>query len=411
MKFHTEGPRLVFEDGPDTTFLNVSAALLNIVNKQEHNNITLDFSETTYLEPKIIVPLLTVARSYRIDHVFFDIITPKVKKLSDLFHNANWSNLISPEKFEPRDDLNDKHLSALQYRSSDEQYRAVDRCLMTIIKTIPGVNRKAIRALEWSLSEITDNVLNHAESHIGGVLQVMSFPKKKLIEIYVCDAGIGIPRSLRSGRPELTDHVQALRESIQEGVTRNKQTNQGNGLFGAYRCSSLSGGEFEIYSGNAFLKHSNKLLSVTKTGIPARGTFIRACINYGIERLLEEAFVFRNVKYDFPNDFIDKTYRRDSDDIHFIMIGESNSFRSREAGMLVRNKIQNITEEYTNKLTFDFAGIHVISSSFADEVFAKIYVQIGRDSFNKIFKFINTEETVKILIDRSIRQRLSDRGR
>ena len=225
MKFHTEGNRFIFSNGPDANFLSVSATLYNIVHKSNNTEIIFDFSQVRYLEPRIVVPLINIARSYRIENVHFEIITPEDRKLRELFHNANWSHLIAPEKYEPRDDKNLKHLSAIQYRAGDEQYSAVDRCLQTIIRSIPGVNRKAVRALEWSLSEITDNVLNHAESHIGGILQVMTFPKRKLIEIYVCDAGMGIPRSLRMGQPDLTDHVTALREAIKEGVTRNKTTN------------------------------------------------------------------------------------------------------------------------------------------------------------------------------------------
>ena len=124
-----------------------------------------------------------------------------------------------------------------------------------------------------------------------------------------------------------------------------------------------------------------------------------------MERLLEDAFVFKNVKYDFPHDYIDKVYRRDSDDIHFVMIQEAASFRSREAGKSVRINIMNITDDYKEKLNFDFTGVHVISSSFADEVFAKIFLEIGERRFTKLFSFMNIEETVMILINRSIRLR------
>jgi anti-sigma regulatory factor (Ser/Thr protein kinase) len=411
LRFFTEGSRIIFEDGILEDFLRISAAVHNIVHKIGIKEVTLDFWKASFLDAKIMIPIVTIARAYRSEGVHFDIIVPTDRKLAELLHNSNWTHLITPEKFDPRDSKNKNNLSAIQYRNGDEQYKVVDRCLDTILKSVSGLNRKALRALEWSLSEITDNVLNHSESVIGGVLQVMTFPKKKNIEIYVCDAGIGIPASLRRGKPELTDHVQALRAAIDEGVTRNKMTNQGNGLYGAFRCSSLSGGEFSIISGNAILQFAKESLRVNKTNIPARGTFIRSKINYEQEDILEKAFTFKGMRYDFPNDYIDKTYQTSSDEINFVMKDQIEFFGSREAGKAAIIMVENITERLKNKIIFNFEGIHVVSSSFADEVFGKLYVKYGASELTRSCKFSNIDETVKKLINRAIAQRAAyDKG-
>ena len=406
MRFSVIKDRIIFEDGPSADFLALSAAIHSLVNKQSRLDVTLDFSAVSFLDLKIMVPLVTIARSYRIHQVYFDIVAPRDRKLNNLILNANWAHLITPERFESRDDKNHRHLSAIQYHNDREQYDAVDRTLDTILRSIQGLNRQSLRALEWSLSEVTDNVLNHADSHIGGVLQVMAYQRRKIIELYVCDAGIGIPASLRQGHPLITDHTIALDYAIREGITRNRLTNQGNGLFGAYRCSELSGGEFKIVSGNAMLEYKKGSLRVTRTSVPAKGTFIRMSINYVHEQLLEKAFVFKNMTYDFPNDYIDKTYQKDSDVVHFVMKSEVASFRSRESGRAARTKIENILAFSVERIVFDFDQIDIVSSSFADEVFGKTYAAVGAQRFSASFRFMNINDTVKILVNRAIRQRI-----
>jgi hypothetical protein len=87
-----------------------------------------------------------------------------------------------PEKFDARDDRNRNHLSAIQYLNADEQFSAVDRSMAVIVQSIGGLDRSRLKALEWSLNEITDNVLNPAESSVGGIVQVVHFAKRQLVE-------------------------------------------------------------------------------------------------------------------------------------------------------------------------------------------------------------------------------------
>jgi len=95
-----------------------------------------------------------------------------------------------------------------------------------LMETIKVEDRKQLKALEWALNEITDNVLNHAESAIGGIVQIQSFPSKNRVSFFVADAGLGIANTLRRAIPTLTSDADALDRAIWEGVTRNSKTNQ-----------------------------------------------------------------------------------------------------------------------------------------------------------------------------------------
>lgn len=57
------------------------------------------------------------------------------------------------------------------------------------------------------------------------------------------------------------------------------------------------------------------------------------------------------------------------------------------------------------KIFIDFDLVPVISSGFADEAFAKLFVQVGPVVFIQRFELINVTYIVQQLIDRAISQR------
>ena len=353
-----------------------------------------------------MLPVVTLARHYRSEKVDFDFIMPRDKKIARLLDNANWLHLIVPEKFPSRSSFNREHVSALQYRDADEHFKAVNSSMDVILSHLNGLDRSRLKALEWSLNEITDNVLNHSESALGGILQVVTFPKSGLVQFYVCDAGIGIPSSLRSGKPEISDDVSALRAAIEEGVTKNSSTNQGNGLFGTFQCCAVSGGEFHLVSGKAFLEYRNTTLVSSKNVIPFKGTFVRASIKYNVEQLLEKALVFKGKKHTPPYDYVERVYQERGNDINLKVKDEFDSFGSRDAGRLARNKVTNLMNNRTTPVVFDFMDVGLISSSFADELFAKLFVELGPIRFGQLCRLENVDATVQALIDRAISQRM-----
>lgn len=402
----SESNKLIFTGETGHDVLPATAALYSLINKLGYQDVELDFSASTFLSPRFMLPLATMARAYRQQKVDFEIRFPDDGKAANLLSNANWANIICPEKHDRRDGLNQLHLSATQYFDAEEHYKAVDKSIAIILQSVNGLDRSRLTALEWSLNEITDNVLNHAESPVGGIFQVVTFPKRQRIEFYVCDAGLGIPKTLRRDRPEYSNDVSAVRAAVEEGVTRNKKTNQGNGLFGTFKCCEVSGGEFDILSGMVSLQHRPGQIRATRNAIPYGGTFVRACIDYSFERLLEKALIFKGNPHSPGFDFVERMYQTESDDIRFSVAKELDAFGSREVGRLARTKIENLMNNRTQAIEFDFADVHIISSSFADEVFGKLFADLGALKFGQLCKFRNIDTTVQKLVDRAIEQRL-----
>jgi len=246
-----------------------------------------------------------------------------------------------------------------------------------MITTLVDFQRSDLRALEWSINEITDNVINHAQSPVGGFLHFSSYTVSRAVEFAVCDVGIGIPATLRAGLGQVLTDSEALELAIREGVTRDKKLGQGNGLYGSWRIAQLSGGIFEIFSGRAHLFSSpDHGLSIQDTAIPFAGTLVVSKIPYLRTIDLSEALVFGGKKY-MPVDLVELEYEADAQgNVDFFLGRESGGgFGSRQAGEPVRKKLLNIARlDGINRITIDFSDIPLLSSSYADEVFGKMFM-------------------------------------
>lgn len=383
------------------------SSLYQVISGKGFQDVILDFSSAYPILESFMIPFLPVLLNYKFNKVDYELVLPKEQSAKAIFHNANWSNIIDPERYEESTYDGNLHVPAIRFQTADQQHLAVDRILEVILTSLSDLNRGQLKALEWSLTEITDNVLNHAESKIGGIVQATTWQNSNSVEFVVADAGMGIPKSLNVYPQE-----DALRQAIQQGVTKNSTTNQGNGLFGSYQVSVLSKGEFEIGSENAFLyAKGGDVLKTDNVPIPYKGTYVRCVIDCNKQDLLEKALVFEGTPHDPPFDFIERKYEGTrTDDLAISIKENSNLLGSRESGAILRNKITNLLAvvDEGSKVKIDFSDIYVISSSVADEAFGKLFADIGPLQFMNSIELQNVDSTVRMLIDRAIQQRMSN---
>ena len=318
--------------------------------------------------------MLPIIANYRKENVNFSLILPQSEKLKRLFVNTNWAHHISLEKYNPSSHEGD-HVPALQFEDIENQEVILDR-VMTMALSQLNTDRSTLNALQWSLWEIMDNVPNHAQSPVGGFIQATIF--KDAVEFVVSDAGVGIPRSIRED-----DHVTALTKVINEGVTRDKTQNAGNGLYGSYRAAVQSNGQFEIRSLNGLLYFANPGDDVKSRleNVPYNGTSVRCRIGTNDHELLGKALQFKGKSFDPPYDYIERKFESDEGDVIFNMKKEAwREFGSRQGGKRIRGTIENLLN-FAHSIILDFDGVGVISSSFADEVFGRL-CRYGAASFH-----------------------------
>jgi STAS-like domain of unknown function (DUF4325) len=232
----------------------------------------------------------------------------------------------------------------------------------------------------------------------------------KKIEFVVSDSGIGIPKSLKSSGLKIGSDVDALAKAIEQGVTRDKSIGQGNGLYGSYQIAVKSGANFSVHSGSATLYYSPKTgMHTRRDFVPMPGTTVVCGIDYTQPLLLEEALNIRSKGFS-PIDMIELKYEStDDDNISFILKNEAGSFGSRNAGTPLRNKLKNLIGflETNKKVVVDFRDIKLVSSSFADEVFGKLFIELGPLEFSAKLDLRNIDPIVKLLIDKAIVQRMA----
>lgn len=172
------GNRLIVTGGLSTMEVRVFLNLLyRAIEKSGYKDIIIDFSGVSNVFESFMIPVLAIIRLYQLDNVDFDIVNPSDRSLESLFHNANWAHYIAPHTHSESQYESYTHVPAIQFVDAASQHLAVDKIMNTIIGGLDTLNRGHLKALYWALTEITDNVLNHSESKIGGFVQASTFQK------------------------------------------------------------------------------------------------------------------------------------------------------------------------------------------------------------------------------------------
>lgn len=410
-RIYRDGNRIVFEGSFTISDLHRPlAAIHHAVQTDGYQDVVFDFGACTAALPAPMLALCAQVSKIQYAGIGTFLNLPEDKALQRLFQNSNWAHIISPRQYDQSAFRGHSQVPATQYKNTDDQFKAVNRIANAILGAIPDLERNDFAALEWSINELTDNVLVHSQSPVGGFVQVSTFQSRaKRLLFMVADAGVGIPTSLREGYGEISSDADALDKAIREGVTRDKSIGQGNGLFGSYQICSGSKGVFQLESGYGKLSYSERDgLRISAEKIPYEGTLVVAEINFSVPHLLEEALKFDGKKYS-PLDHIEKYYEHPIDDLIVFKISqETTSFGSRVAGTPLRRRLLNIAKMCPDQpVVIDFSDVALVSSSFADEVIAKLFVEVGPISFMTRFKLNGVSPTVKSLIDRAIAQRVA----
>jgi signal transduction histidine kinase len=154
--------------------------------------VTLDFRRVSAAFANSIVIIVAACwplsgRGHR-----FAMRLPEDPDLARIFKHANWPHFLDPSTFDDAPSRHSRHLPLKRFRIAAEQSRVVQEIMEVVSSStvLPGEIRLA---LEWSLQEITDNVMCHAESAHGGLVQVVT--TKDRVQIVVGDAGPRHPRS------------------------------------------------------------------------------------------------------------------------------------------------------------------------------------------------------------------------
>jgi hypothetical protein len=260
-----------------------------------------------------------------------------------------------------------------------------------------------------------DNVFQHSHAKAGFVMMQLH-RGRRLCTIAVGDTGIGIQKSLATTRAAplevLRDPGLAIGHSLQQGVTSKGGQNQGNGLYGLRRAVEINGGQLNIRSGwgNWSLK-KGQIKSFTDRYVPLvdrekhQSTLVDWQLDCSTKVRIDEALG----RPELSSEFLETI--EDEQGVHRVDVSEiEEALGSRKLGAEIRTRLDNYLKAGAQYVVLDFKGVGVVSSSFADEVLAKLAAAMGELEFRRRVFVDNASVTNRGLIERAIALRLEAAG-
>lgn len=380
----------------------VVSEFIRCIKKGLQNGITnfiINFSNVNGVFPNAVVPICGIIDLLKERGYSFDMqgMSPPIEitnLASPQIYNGSSSYIMNRVwKFNKHDDVGcivDAYIEELR-----KEDRFGDGVLMSIA---------------WSLNEVMDNVFVHSGSNTGYIMgQIHRSSKNIAFTIY--DLGRGILASFKESNHRPRTAIDAITLAIKEEVTRDKKVGQGNGLFGLHSVIVQGKGILEITSSGACY-HYNAGIQKNYTALPwwewkHPGTIVDFRLNYGNNLSLEKALVFRGKEYKITNLFVEDLEDERGNCIYDVSKHVEGT-GTRESAVRAKNEVINILRESKKNVVLDFTNVSVISSSFSDELIAKLLLEIGFFQFNNLIKIKGLTMEQQKILQHSIIQRLVD---
>ncbi|HMO32876.1 MAG TPA: DUF4325 domain-containing protein [Lacibacter sp.] len=371
--------------------------------RRGYSEVEIDFSQIESVFPNAAVPVSGLIDYYQKQGI-------SISRL-DQAGIITSVHLLDPLVPRSRGEINSLNILNKVWRfTASEQVFWLVSAFMEELPKLDKFQEGVLTGLEWCINEVMDNVIQHS-GESGGFVMGQIHKSTKHVAFTIFDYGIGIYNSLKGSNSEIRHPIDAITLCIQEGVTRDRKTHQGNGMYGLHQVVKFNEGRLTITSNNGsyFLRRDSAL---TFRKIPSisreRGcTTVDFQLDYDNIVPISEALKFNGQSYEMINLRLENM-ENNSGEIVYDLKNRANGYGTRQSGERVRNEIINIINEVNSLLIIDFSDIAVISSSFADEVVGKLVVEFGFFGFNNIIRLKNMNPFIQAIVQKAVSQRLAE---
>lgn len=292
-----------------------------------------------------------------------------------------------------------------RFDNSDDVNTLVDAFIREISQTTV-CGHGVLEGLTWCLSEVMDNVLQHSGVNVGYVMGQIH-KSTKHIAFCVFDHGQGIFNSLRNSRYAPRYPLDAITLCIKEGVTRDPQIGQGNGMWGLHNIVKSNSGILVITSNSAsYVLRRDEILTFTNLPTISKENGM-TIIDFQID-FDKGISIAESLGGHIPVNLRLESFEDEKGNLVYRLAEKSSGTGTRQSGERIRNEVMNLYQETGRGIDLDFENISVISSSFADELIGKLVVSFGFFGFNQIFKIKNMNAIVQSIVNRSVAQRMME---
>lgn len=368
--------------------------------KEGYDDFWIDFSECKQsFYPNVVVPFVGMLNHYKRLGVKFE-------------YNKIPPTLISTGFLQPKEYVKGFKVLGNVYKfKTAEETDIITKAYISDIRKTDSIDQGTLDAIQWSIYEILDNAIRHSLVSEYGYVMGQMHPTSKKIAFTIFDSGQGIYNSFRGTQYSPITPSDAITLALNEGVTSNRVAGQGNGLYGLYSIVRQGKGNITITSGGGYYNYSNGYVK-TYNKIPVishenPGTVVDFQLDYSEDRSLNRAMTIKGETYLI--NYLD--YENMEDDRGIINYSISNMAEgtgTRESALRVRTEILNIVKSEKRPISIDFTGINIISSSFADELLVKLFLELGLVQFNTLIKLKGIDQTAQAIIHRSFIQRIAE---
>lgn len=346
--------------------------------------------------PNAVAPIAGIIEYYGEQGIIFN------DSLGQTF--INQSGLICPKGYDGSKNV----LNQVWRFSSSLEVGELVRAYMIELQKCAVLQKDVRTSIEWSINEVMDNVLQHSGEAYGFVMGQLH-ASTEVIAFTVYDTGQGMFNSFKGSVHHPRTALDAITLSMQEAVTRDSSIGQGNGLYGLHSIVKMGQGRLTITSGgSSYMYNSGSVTTFERIPILSKkrpSTIVDFQFGYSSDVSLEKALIFNGIKYEMPNLYVEEM-EDELGRVRYFIKDHAEGTGTRIAAQRVRNEILNILQEKPTQIILDFKDVSVISSSFADELIAKLLLQLGLYQFNQVMRLTGLDFSLQNVLHRSVVQRM-----
>lgn len=285
--------------------------------------------------------------------------------------------------------------------SIEEMDRPIEAIAEIVRQQLPEPE-SFLPALDWIMGEVLENIFNHAESPVPGVVCAQFFPNKHRLDLAICDVGRGLRASLAGSRP-VYSHGHAIELAIERGVTSSDSAGRGNGLAGTLEITKRNKAKFRIWSGDMlFTADSGKDKGFVQIPlIPGTGVALSLDTRSPVD--LQQTWIASLPSYR-PR-LIPAVASAGPADAR-IPVRDAQSTRARAGATPLRQRATTAIDGPATRVVFDFEGVSGSTSSFMDELLGVLAGRLGSDELGKRIATTGASSVLQGLAETAVRRRL-----
>lgn len=377
-----------------------ASVLKTTVYKKGYQDIVIDVNTNSSYFPNVLVPVCGIIEHFIDEGVGIDVLQNGRSQLR---------RLITP--YNPAIDIFElsKPLSKIWRFTNTQEICDIQKSIISELRKEDVFADGVLEGIEWSINEIMDNVLNHSQAKIGFIMSQLHKTTKH-VAFTIFDSGIGIFNSFKHSDHKVRSVEDALTICLQEGVTRDSKIGQGNGMCGLFSLIKEGNGILNLSSGLRTYSYVNGVPrfsddSVCSLSSELGCTTVDFQLDYSLDISIDKVLTFQGKTFSFTNLFTD-----DLEDefgvLHFSVSDMSEGTGTRESALRLKNQIINSVKGQNKRAVIDFEGVNVVSSSYIDELLAKIFIEIGLFQFNKRISLQHMSPILQKTLQKSVIQRI-----